>query len=146
MRGLDGEVAYMLGVFDGEGCISTCRNGGGRGAPGVHVQITMASQDVAELFAAHWGGSAKPRSSVTAGGLTLWVWRITGHRARWFLQLLAAHSLTKRKQADLALQMLSLTMSGPRGSRTLAPANATERERLAGEIRKLNGARSRFAA
>lgn len=135
--------AYLVGLFDGEGCITAVRRRPGDSY--VHVQVTIASETVVRRFESRFGGAVTFRPRATAGGLTLWTWRITGHASRDVLRLLAGHSLTKRQQAQLGIQMLGLTMKGPRGARTLRPDLRELRERIAGELRSLNGARSRFA-
>lgn len=136
--------AYLVGLFDGEGCISPVRSTSGRSY--VHVQVTIASEAVVRRFERRFGGAVTVRQAPTVGGLTLWIWRVTGHAAREALGLFAELSLTKHEQAALALRLLDLTApGGGRGTYTVPHEVEADRERLADEIRALNGGRSRFA-
>jgi hypothetical protein len=137
--------AYLLGIFDGEGCITPCRNGSGRTY--IHVIVNMSSEEVVRLLERRFGGTVRSRPGLTAGGLTMWDWRVTGANAQPLLSLLARHSITKRHQARLALKMLELTRAGGgRGNYIVTPGVAAERESIAAEIRSLNGGRNRFKA
>ena len=146
--------SYLMGVFDGEGCVATGK--GGSGAWFVQANVTMASEAVCQLFQDTWGGSRSKRSKPTMGGLIMHTWSVNSSRGIPFLEYVVEHSLVKREQAAIALQMArniakyaergyrrGIGLS--RGARILTDEDHAERERLVMQIRALNGGRSRFA-
>lgn len=134
---------YAVGLFDGEGCITTVENG--EGVPYVQVSVVIASEEAVLALQRVWGGSVKPRSRLTVGGLRLFVWRVTGHAATLALNDICLHALVKKEQALLALRLVSRTRrGGGRGTYRLTDDERAQRHTLASELQALNGARSRF--
>lgn len=147
--------SYLMGIFDGEGCVGTGKGGNGRWY--VQMSVTMASEDVCRLFMATWGGGISKRTKPTVGGLILWTWHINASHAIPFLEHVVQHSLVKREQARLALGLARNIAKyswarkedgfNPfKGGRFISEEDMAERERVIAQIRSLNGARSRYAA
>lgn len=145
--------SYLMGVFDGEGCITAGRNA--RGGWSLHVSVTMASETIVRLFQERWGGGVGKRSKITSGGLTLWSWQITGATAIPFLHYAIAHSYTKRQQAVVGLALAESTakyrIPGARTGiklssrqRMISEEDLQMRTELVNQMRALNGARSRY--
>lgn len=145
--------SYLMGVFDGEGNICTGKNRGRQWY--LNLKVEMNSLAICELFQKEWGGSVYPRTKVTAGGLTLSTWYLGASKAIPFLEYAAEHSLTKREQAVIALQlarsMAKYNWPGYRkgtalsvGKRMISDEDQAERDRLVTELRSLMGARSRY--
>jgi hypothetical protein len=148
------ERSYVIGLFDGEGCISTYKN---KGSWTLDVVIVMGGpEELMQRVVRVWGGHYYLRSQITAGGLRLWQWKASGRFARAVLADVAELGIAKRAQALLGVQLLDLlasgfAKSGPRinvsttgGRRWLTDDQIAERETLVVQIRALNGARSRF--
>ena len=145
--------SYLLGVFDGEGSVTTGR--GGEGGWFVGVGVTMASEPICRLFQERFGGGVTRQKRLTVGGLQLWTWQLGGSKTIPILELLETQSLVKREQAILGLRMarsmaryrwarLGGEFDPTRGNRFLSPDDLAEREEIVACIRALNGARSRY--
>ncbi|GAC1519361.1 MAG: hypothetical protein NVS2B16_25590 [Chloroflexota bacterium] len=144
--------SYLMGVFDGEGCVGT---GFSSGRWALQLQVAMAWQPVCELFRQTWGGSCTARSRPTTGGLILWAWIVNSSKAIPFLEYAVEHSLVKRQQCILALELALLInnyswakrLIGPGtggGHRFISDEEMALRANIVREIRSLNGGRSRF--
>ncbi len=146
--------SYLLGVFDGEGCIS-----GGMDKRDkrwfLGATVALASEPICRLFQSRWGGGCTSRSQPTTGGLILWQWQLSGGRAAEFLEIVARCCLVKQEQARLGLSlaqnMAKYSEPGYRvgvalssGERMITPEDHILRESCVRQLRSLNGARSRF--
>lgn len=146
--------SYLLGIFDGEGCISGGRNKDGRWS--LQVSVCMASESICRLFQSVWGGSVTMRNKPTVGGLMLWQWQQPhGASGIEFLEFVAARSMTKAMQAraaiPLAQNIAKYSQRGyrrgvalNRGHRIISNEDMAIREQTVRLLRSLNGGRSRF--
>lgn len=133
---------YLVGLFDGEGCITTAVSK--RGIPYVHVQVVITTPEIPCLFQEHWGGSVSARK-LTGRNRQMHVWRVTGSKARPSLESVSKYGRIKNRQAELALSLIDLSRpSGGRGSYVVPPDEREERMSISNQIRSLNGARARF--
>lgn len=151
--------SYLLGVFDGEGCIGTGRQPAKKDGSYnwfLNVTVGMASEEIVRLFIETWGGNYHKRSKLTTGGLTLHTWHLGSARAIPFLQYVAKYGIYKKDQAVIALKlarnMARYAQPGARkgvnvhgGESYITPEDRAERNDLVLEMRALAGARSRFA-
>lgn len=149
---------YLVGVFDGEGCIATGKThlkGEGRYTWYLAITVCMSCEPIIRQFIEVWGGNYHQRKGRTKGGLVMHQWHIASSRGIPFLEYLVEHSLCKREQAKLALElarnMAKYSWAGyrkgislNRGERLLTEADRAERDRIVMDIRALQGARSRF--
>jgi len=140
MRDLD---SYLMGVFDGEGWISTTFSHRASGRKRLHVRIGvgMNNAEIVKAFRTRFGGGLGHYQSKS--GKTMHQWWICSHEAAPFLQLVASHCIEKAEQAKLALQLVGLIMSNApggrraRGSTWITDAQQGERDRLVSEITTL---------
>ena len=113
-------LRYLAGFFDGDGCVSCS----GRFLSGCSLHVAQ-SYDQAAILMRFWETFAGS-IGLNKGGLgmlkPLLRWRTYGQSARIAAQLLAPHSMAKRKQLLLAAQW---------------PDTPSERERCAAELRAL---------
>jgi hypothetical protein len=145
--------SYLIGIFDGEGCITAGFHR--TGSTYLIASVTMCSEPVVRLFKVHYNrGGITVRSKPTVGGLTLWTWQVTGASAIPILEDLVSTSLVKRDQAVLALQLarnmaryainIASGFSPRSGSQLLTRSDREERTAIINTIRSRNGARNRF--
>lgn len=140
--------SYLMGVFDGEGCVSAYRQ---RGNVALTISVEMASEPITSLFREVWGGNLHVRPKPTAGGLVMHSWYIGARAAIPFLGYACENSLAKRRQAAIALELAENMAKYSAGRRRLlaegryiSDVDVARRERLVLEMRSLNGARNRF--
>lgn len=106
------------------------------------------------MFQAEWGGGVFQQKKPTKGGLMLWRWNIGASKAIPFLEFAVNHSIVKRKQAEIGLQLARLMskytsesrrgVAASRGQKRITEEEHVLRGALVKEMRSLNGARSRF--
>jgi hypothetical protein len=147
--------SYLLGVFDGEGCIATCRTTDRRRYWYLKATVSMTAKDVIDLFLQTWGGNYHKRKSRNPVSPPLHDWSLSAAAAIPFLEFAAEHSIAKSEQCRIALtlarSMARYSWNGQRrgvnlnrGKRVITDDEMEERNRLVLQIRALNGARSRF--
>lgn len=147
--------AYLMGVFDGEGCVGTGKNSTGRWF--LQCSVSMACEPIIHLFVETWGGGWYRRSKPTVGGLILYTWAINSSKALPFLEYATEHSLAKQQACriglELATNMAKYVAPGFRkginlhgGARMISDEDQARRTALVMELRSLQGARSRFKA
>ena len=143
---------YLLGIFDGEGCI--CPSFRKDGYVALFVTVSMASEEVIDLLQNMWGGSKSMRRGAKAGYLDRFTWTMTGSRTIPFLEYASKRLITKRKQAEYALILAhDLTrwkrerhgINNHAGEKCLTEADHARRREIGLKIKALNGARSRYA-
>lgn len=118
------DIAFFAGFFEGEG--SAC--GAGNGS--TIVQVPQKDPEVIIRARSLWGGSLTQPE-----GRDIWVWVMSGDRARKFLQDVYPYLSNRRKaqiEAAGGLRMTGrkmLTVSGMDAERREARAAMTEKER-----------------
>lgn len=95
------EIAYMAGLFDGEGCIGAYVQ---KNIPLIYVQVEMGNAQGVELFHRWFGGSFRPQKRATARTISTWRWTVVNKNARVSLTTLLPFLIVKKDQAELALQ------------------------------------------
>lgn len=140
-------IAYTIGLFDGEGCVSVASMK--RGGWTLRAVVQMDQEAPIRLMQQVWGGVVYQRA--TTRGVRPWVWQASAQAARPLFAALAEHSLTKRRQAEIALQIADEMAAYLRGDRGGAKTclgekaiNHEARAALVRELRSCNGGRSRF--
>ncbi|CAE7859266.1 unnamed protein product [Symbiodinium sp. KB8] len=96
----ESRLAYMSGFFDGDGCVTW------QGLSGCCLGVAQSFDQAAVLmlFYETLGGSVTLLGRGRGLGKPTLLWRAYGQSARQAAQLLAPHSITKRKQLMLAAQ------------------------------------------
>ena len=102
----ESEIAWLAGLFEGEGSIIHRPTGGGRPGYQRRIVIRMSDRDVLAKVQSLFGGTLKaaPRPSAPAHWKSMWVWHVT----RWddieqILGWLLPHFGERRHAAALAL-------------------------------------------
>lgn len=113
------ELAYMAGLFDGEGYVclffdkNYCPVSSGRSVAAAYrltVGITMIHEGVIRWFHSFWGGShAITKSRIkNANWSDAWHWRISGNKAEEFLRVMYPYLRVKKHQAALGFKFLQV--------------------------------------
>jgi hypothetical protein len=97
------DIAWLAGLFDGEGCVYSCwpkkKN--------VRVEIAMSHlptlQHVQFLFPGRFTSKVLGHGSLSVR--PQWTWRLDTNGSRNFLRLLLPYLVTKREQARIAILM-----------------------------------------
>ncbi len=106
------EIAYLAGIFDGEGCISIVwRDNPLNTSVALRCEVGMTDLHPLSLFQRIFGGSIKRRVP-TGNYKLLYHWQINYRRAETLLHALEPYLTVKKEKANLALSLLVL----PRGS------------------------------
>lgn len=101
------EVAYLAGIFDGEGTVGIYENG----ARGWQFQVMITNCDIGLLW---WineriSGTISEKTRSKKEWRRGFTWRVTGDRAADFLKLVQPYSVIKRDQISLALEFRKIT-------------------------------------
>jgi len=100
------DLAYMAGLFDGEGCIcigkSKQKNGKDRYTLKVH--ITMANPYIPQIFRMAFGGYFVLRTAAQTKHLPTWRWSVEANLATDFLEVLSPYLKLKKSEAILAIE------------------------------------------
>lgn len=110
-------IAYLIGVFDGEGCVAI--------SPGsrkyrerlhCHIQasVQMTNEYLPRLFQGTYGGRVY-FSSRTGNHNDVWKWMLSNQQARPLLEDIVKYGILKKPQAEVALRLLNLQRANRRG-------------------------------
>jgi hypothetical protein len=138
----DTEAAYIAGIVDGEGCITVSRRYDPTCKLGFYLRpfITVANTDKEMLSFC--------RDTTGAGRLIYYVSRQANHRNAWrwnvwtqqagdVLRVIVPYLITKRRQAELLLELIDL--QAKKYGRTVVPASEKARRvEIESEIKALN--------
>jgi len=111
MKNID--LAYMAGMFDGEGCICIGKAKVKNNRKGIrfalYLSLGMANKYIPELFYLTFGGrilKIPPHSTdlVKNAFKTQWTWRIDAQKAILCLKVLLPYLRLKRNEAELAIK------------------------------------------
>ena len=104
------DLAYMAGVFDGEGSImiSKQKPGASNGSisPSYYLRVSLGITDrwICELFRFNFGGSIYKKIYRGEKYFPAWVWNLSGERAIRFLKVLLPYFHLKKAQAELGIK------------------------------------------
>ncbi len=139
------DIRYAAGIIDGEGTIgiyvhSTASKKGAR-HPSVETVVSVTMTDKRPIKALHkkfGGGSLYLQSNPNKNHRDAYRWSLEGPRALALLLRIRRYLLVKRKQADLAVQMLRRTVGMYRGPAPLTQKEISTRLSMAAKMRRLN--------
>jgi len=106
------EIAYMAGVFDGEGSIIIGKSKQSTNRIGIGYQLLlslgMADKSIPDLFCSTFGGFVfdipAHRTEFVKNALkTQWIWRINSKKAMQCLEILIPYLRVKKDEARLAI-------------------------------------------
>ena len=104
MEETDLDLAYMAGLFDGEGCIVIdtnkwiAKNGELRRYHFLEVQVCNTDEWAVRQFQFFFGGSIYWRAD------KIWVWQITSQKAAFALTMLLPYLHIKKAQAGIGIR------------------------------------------
>ena len=107
----DQRLAYLAGIVDGEGCISTHLIPNKRHIPSVYVKVVMTDARPVMLLQTVFGGTVagvQPRKPNHKPG---YCWQVSGRRAGDVLIALMPLLLVKKEQAGKAIAIRAITGS-----------------------------------
>jgi len=132
---------YLVGLFDGEGCITIGYTKKDR----VYLKcsVEMSSPEAVEAFQARFGGYIYKRKLRGANQQT-WQWTLSSMKCLPLLELVSSKGLVKRKIASLCLPVARSYIK--KHMQTDVPSDVKDmRIETMRQVRALNGARNRFA-
>ncbi len=94
------DLAYMAGLFDGEGCVQIAKSG----HYSLACQVSMANEFMPSWFRFSFGGSVHLRPRIGENWKDQWVWTIHGPKAARFLEAILPYLILKKPQAEIGLK------------------------------------------
>lgn len=106
----EAHYAYLAGLLDGEGYIGTqlVQSKYWRTA----LEISMTHRETIDWLQMAFGGAIYTPTVPRPNARQYWKWTITGNLIRRHLPKALPYMITKRKHAELMLQILDLTHQG----------------------------------
>lgn len=99
-------LAYMAGVFDGEGnvCLRRSVSRKPNRSPQYHVAcaVTNTDKELVDLFAKHFGGSVMDKGVRKANHKRAWIWQVNGRETDFFIKCMTPFCRTKLARLCLA--------------------------------------------
>jgi hypothetical protein len=92
-------LAYVAGLFDGEGCVNFSRN---RSGCFIRVFVTNTNRELLESLQEKFGGDIAKLSGRKKGWKQAYVWRIAWTKAVEFLDKIQPYLCNKWRQAEVA--------------------------------------------
>ena len=99
------DLAYIAGLFDGEGCIRINKNSAKHNYYTMHVMVNMSWQWMPEFLRCCFGGAVHKRKmdKYYPNAKDQWCWLINGQEAVEFLTSVMPYLKLKRAEAELAI-------------------------------------------
>lgn len=104
----DIKLGWTAGIIDGEGTIGISISRANRKPTGYRLNVRVGNTDVRMLEALQrlWGGSiAISRQNSKHGYRDFHVWSLISLDAQYMLKMIAAHLVTKKAQAKVAIRL-----------------------------------------
>jgi hypothetical protein len=105
------DLAYVAGLFDGEGCISIAkckpRYSGCSPYYRLVVAVAMANEYIPRFLKFHFGGRVSKRNAPTERWKDQWQWHLGSDGAVAFLKAILPYLKLKREEAELAIEFQS---------------------------------------
>lgn len=98
----DKKLAYVAGLFDGEGCITTINNG-----TSLSINICNTVIEPLEFVKRLFGGSIYTQKSDNIKHKLLHRWAISGEAASEILQCLLPYLIIRKERAVLGIKFVS---------------------------------------
>lgn len=111
------DLAYIAGLFDGEGCITYTRKG--KAGMGLLVTLGQTEEYLIRWLQIAYSGSVYIRKPpvLFPNAKMLYVWRLFGRQASNFLKDIVPYLKVKKPQAELALRFQGYLDSGHWGGK-----------------------------
>ena len=102
------DLAYMAGIFDGEGCIvihkSKPRQRGINPSYVIEINLANTNEWIVRQFHFSFGGNVYLRKRQTETSREIWAWQISANQALLCLKTLLPYLKLKRGQAEIAIK------------------------------------------
>lgn len=102
------DVAYLAGIFDGEGCVHIKRNKRKDCPKGIQYEliatVRMSNEYICRLFQMAFGGRIYQCKKREIYHKQLWQWIVASHQASDFLETLSPYLIEKKAEATLAFK------------------------------------------
>ena len=142
----DRELAWMGGLFDGEGCIlvkrtlvkptKLNRRAVARYSYSLCISIGMVHKPTVEKFYNEFGGSFRYRITGKLNHRTAWEWQLHGKSAKAFLELIEPYLFIKKEEALVGLAFANREMN-PGGRYSNVPVEDDPREQYYQQLKRL---------
>ena len=122
-------LAYMAGMFDGEGCIgitSVKRKDRPHKSYRLYCKLGMCNPHIPQLFRFNFGGAL--RHYQKESHRIVWDWSVSNDTALEFLQILLPYLRLKRNEAELAFQFRDGMKNSTLGRKGLCETDLVIRE------------------
>jgi hypothetical protein len=133
-------LAYVAGVFDGEGSVSiTCAQ---QRYHTLRVEIVNTNPMLMQWLVEKMGGKITPlRQNQGLGTKPVFAWILRNLNAEVFLREVLPYLIVKREQAELALAFRAIRTARVRKGRwpTVTEEAIVERESIRHQLRAVNG-------
>jgi len=103
-------AAYLAGLIDGEGCLDFGTNKK-RGYYQPRIRITLVEKDVILWLQNSFGGGFAVREFDNENWKTAYTWTLNGNRVKPFLLKVRPYLRIKRKQCDILLKKVELSLA-----------------------------------
>jgi hypothetical protein len=104
----DTQIAYMAGIFDGEGWvgINTCKPYGAHKTPrySLYIGVSNTYLPVLDMFVECFSGRIKNTNSTNK---PCYCWRTTSHKAAYVLETFMPYLTVKKEQAKIAIEYVN---------------------------------------
>lgn len=122
------DLAYMAGIFDGEGCIIIAK-ALRKARPSYYLvcQIHITDEYIVNLFHSCFGGIVLKQKKKEPHHKTMWAWRCVSRIAQAFLETILPHLRLKGSEAEEGIKLQKLVSSHRRGTK-MTNEQATARE------------------
>lgn len=109
------DLAYTAGIIDGEGCISVTRNTKGikkalraKASYCIYVAVSMTDFEVPAWLHFTFGGSFAEYKASNTKHKKVYRWGLHSNNAQRFLKLILPYLKTKKRQAELVIELQKL--------------------------------------
>ncbi len=108
------DLAYVAGLFDGEGCIQIIKtNGKGRGLYNLRCSLEMTNEGLPRLLQVCFGGGCR-RRNLPSPRQNQWEWTTLSRMAYSFLKAIYPYLRLKKSEADVAIEFQEAMHTSPK--------------------------------
>ena len=102
------EIAYLAGLFDGEGCVTVSREvRQGKERVRARISVAMTTPEPLFIYKRIFGGAISVREPKRKNWKTCYDWHLQGGKVALFLRALEPYILVKKDKLLLSLSLLS---------------------------------------
>lgn len=129
---LETEIAYLAGFFDGEGFIIICKDKTRLGNPSYRLRIgaSQVIKSPIDLLKDKFGGLVRLQEKPNAKHRSIYTWEQHSQKAVDTLKILLPYLLTKKDQANFAIDWASINNTFQHKRKTEEDINWLEEQKL----------------